>query len=73
MFDLPQVPVAILAAMPKQHLLSGLVREEDADWLEGPVRQFLRVLCSSITGAKGTSTLLLSLAKCAVLEDPCEL
>ena len=64
--------MAILAAMPKQHLLSALVREEDADWLEGPVRKFLRKLQvpnSSIT-VKGTSTLLLSLAKCAALEDP---
>ena len=68
--------MAILAAMPKQHLLSGLVREEDADWLEGPVRKFLRklrVVHSLITGEKGTSTLLLSLAKCTALEERSEL
>ena len=68
--------MAILAAMPKQHLLSCLVREEDADWLEGPVRKFLRklgVAHSLITGEEGTSKLLLSLAKCAAVEDPCEL
>eukprot|EP00435_Cladocopium_sp_Y103_P037677 s253_g10.t1 len=72
-FNCPkEVPVAILAAMPKQYLLSASVREEDADWLAGPAQTYLRKLRvpqSSRTGAEGTSALLLSVANCVELED----